>query len=225
MRGAGFASVGFLAALVLTLVSQSLTPFLATPFPWPMAGLWAAFLWGWRRPGVEAALAVTALGVVQDVATGGPIGVWAAVFPLGYLMALDRLTFVKSLFTVILAGPALIVAVCVGLIASGLKAARAPPADRARLSMLGTAFAGAYLETLSRLRAAFNAGMTRVDVGFAAYAAAASGAGWALASYAAGAWLPAGRLVWMTLTTIVLFPAVRSVFARQEVVVERERQP
>ncbi len=224
MRDAGFAGIGFLAALALTLASQSLTPFLSAPFPWPLAGLWAAFIWGWRRPSVGAVLAVTALGVFQDIATGGPIGVWAAVFPLGYLMALDRLTLVKSLFTLILAGPALAVAICIGLIAAGLKAARAAPADRARLSVLGTAFAGAYLETLSRLRAAFNAGMTRTEVGFAAYAVAAAGAGWLLASYAAEMVLPAGRLALMTLVTIVLFPAVRFMFVRQEVILERERE-
>jgi hypothetical protein len=66
--------------------------------------------------------------------------------------------------------------------------------------------------------------MTRVEVGFAAYAVAAAGAGWLLASYAAEMVLPAGRLALMTLVTIVLFPAVRFLFVRQEVVLERERE-
>lgn len=225
MDRTGFASPGFVLALAVTLAAQSLIPFASVPFPWPLAGLWAAFVWAWRRPSVEAVLAVAVLGVFQDVASGGPIGVWAAVFPLGYLMAIDRLTLVKSLFTVVLAGPALVAAIGVGLAAAGLKVLRPAPLDRSKLSAIGTAFAGAYLETLSRLRAGFNAGMMRLEVGFAAYVIAAAFAGWALASYAAQTPLPIGRLGLITAVTIALFPVVRPIFARREVFVEKEREP
>lgn len=53
-------------------------------FPWPLAPLWAAFGWAWRGPSFLAAGLLLALGLWQDLLTGGPIGAWGLVYLSGY---------------------------------------------------------------------------------------------------------------------------------------------
>lgn len=82
----GAQRLGF-ALAVLTVVAPALPlgPLAASP-PLPLAVLWLAYAWAregatvWSRP---ATLFV--LGLVQDVLSGGPLGLWAGVYVFAFL--------------------------------------------------------------------------------------------------------------------------------------------
>lgn len=80
-RGLGFA----LALLSVIVPALPLGPLAASP-PLPLAVLWLAYGWAreggstWRRPA-----ALFLLGLLQDQLSGGPIGLWAALYVFSFL--------------------------------------------------------------------------------------------------------------------------------------------
>lgn len=79
-----------LAALLLALAPLNLFQGYA---PAPDIVLASVFFWAIFGPQFLPAWAVFALGLTQDIATGGPIGFWALVYLLAYGFALSQRVF------------------------------------------------------------------------------------------------------------------------------------
>ncbi|MGE3302729.1 MAG: hypothetical protein AB7M12_06415 [Hyphomonadaceae bacterium] len=73
-------------ALALICIIAPVMPWFAQP-PLPIAALWCAYGWaadgdgGWRAP-----TALAGLGLLQDQLAGGPLGFYALVFVIAYLI-------------------------------------------------------------------------------------------------------------------------------------------
>jgi len=81
-------SIGLLLAVLCTIAPALPWGGLFAQPPIPMAALWAAYGWaadgqgGWRAPA-----AVVGLGLLQDLAAGGPLGFYAFMFLGAYVIA------------------------------------------------------------------------------------------------------------------------------------------
>lgn len=91
--------VGALLAALLTIPVLAPVRIGDLAFPWPLAPLWAAIGWAWRGPSFLAAGLLLALGLWQDMLTGGPVGAWGLVYLSGYgaLLALRAVAPLDSL--------------------------------------------------------------------------------------------------------------------------------
>ncbi len=113
-RLAQIARNGTPGLLTLFLVFFSLAPF---NFPgsalmMPPLALMAVFHWGIYRPDLLPGPLVFVLGLLQDVLSGGPLGMWAAVFLVVHaVMAAQRRFFLGKKFVVEWLGFALVVPV------------------------------------------------------------------------------------------------------------------
>ncbi|XBQ15370.1 MAG: rod shape-determining protein MreD [Oceanicaulis sp.] len=48
------------------------------------------FLWSFKRPGLVSPIALLIAGLLQDLVTGGPLGVWALAYLVAFAAARDR---------------------------------------------------------------------------------------------------------------------------------------
>jgi rod shape-determining protein MreD len=102
-RLAQIARNGTPGLMVLILVLISLAPF---NFPgsaqlMPPLALMAIFHWGIFRPDLLPGPLVFVLGLLQDILSGGPLGMWAAVFLIVHaVMAVQRRFFLGKKFVV-----------------------------------------------------------------------------------------------------------------------------
>jgi rod shape-determining protein MreD len=85
-----FPGMTTLACVLLSMVPFGLSTTVLAP---PSFGLIAIFLWTMIRPELLPAAAVFALGLLQDLLWGGPMGLWAFVFLLAYVLTLSQRTF------------------------------------------------------------------------------------------------------------------------------------
>jgi rod shape-determining protein MreD len=88
--------------LTVALILLGAMP-IAMPVDWPIApafGLMAVFYWSVYRPDLVPALAVFALGVLQDLISGGPLGLTAIIYLGTYGIVLNqRKIFLGKPFT------------------------------------------------------------------------------------------------------------------------------
>ncbi len=81
--GIGFAVLG-----AILFASPARVAGLDLPLPW--LGLTPVFLWAVLRPGLGASLGAFGAGLLQDVISGGPIGVWAFAFLIAYAVTVGQ---------------------------------------------------------------------------------------------------------------------------------------
>jgi rod shape-determining protein MreD len=80
----------FFMSLVLILLGAM--P-IAMPLDWPLApgfGLMAVFYWSVYRPDLLPALAVFALGLLQDLISGAPVGITAVIYLGTFALVLNQ---------------------------------------------------------------------------------------------------------------------------------------
>lgn len=86
----------------------------------PAFGLMAVYYWAVQRPDVFPPYAVFTVGLLYDLLSAGPLGLWALVYVVIYGVVLtQRLLFVGRAFTLFWLG-FLVVALVAGLFAWGL---------------------------------------------------------------------------------------------------------
>ncbi len=78
------------AVLVAVYLCAQLSPLalLLDPGLWPLGPLWAAYGWSRGGPSVRSAVVLFALGLLQDVISGGPLGLWPFAYVGAYAAAL-----------------------------------------------------------------------------------------------------------------------------------------
>lgn len=85
------ALVGFIASLLAALMLQgALARLLGGASLFPNLVLIALFIWSIRRPWYLAPPVLLLTGLIQDVFTGGPFGVWALAYVIAFAIARDR---------------------------------------------------------------------------------------------------------------------------------------
>ncbi|MBM3504748.1 MAG: rod shape-determining protein MreD [Alphaproteobacteria bacterium] len=90
-----------LIALVLILVSQLPLGITQVGLVMPPLALMAVFFWGIYRPDLLPLAAAFAIGLFQDLLTGGPPGLFAAVYvAVRAVMAQQRRSFVGRAFAI-----------------------------------------------------------------------------------------------------------------------------
>jgi len=82
-----------LTTLVCVFLSMVPLGWSTTVLAPPSFGLIAIFLWTMIRPDLLPAGVVFVLGLLQDLLWGGPMGLWAFVFLLAYVLTLSQRTF------------------------------------------------------------------------------------------------------------------------------------
>jgi len=101
--------------------------------PGPELGLIAAFFWAVYAPNLFPPAAIFALGLVQDFASGGPVGFWALIYLAAYGFTLSQRVFFigRSLIGVWLgfAAVATIAGMAIWLLASTVYNRWVPPAE------------------------------------------------------------------------------------------------
>ena len=60
---------------------------LGVEFFWPYAGIWAAIGWGGSRVSFRPVLALIGIGILVDLSQGAPLGCWAAIHLVAYLVS------------------------------------------------------------------------------------------------------------------------------------------
>ncbi len=101
-----------LLALILVLFSLAPYNFPGSAQLVPPLALMAVFHWGIYRPDLLPGPLAFVLGLLQDVLSGGPLGMWAAVFLLVLVVtASQRRFFLGKMFVVEWLGFALVVPV------------------------------------------------------------------------------------------------------------------
>lgn len=80
----------FSAALVVVYLLAQLSPLsrILDPGYWPLGPLWAAYGWSRGGPSLRSATALFALGLLQDIISGGPFGLWPFAYVGAYAAAL-----------------------------------------------------------------------------------------------------------------------------------------
>lgn len=79
-----FGTLAILLLAYLGLLWVSSSPYYSF---WPLAGLWAAVGWGGNRLAIIPVVLLVAMGLAMDLISGAPIGCYAAIFLVGYLVA------------------------------------------------------------------------------------------------------------------------------------------
>ena len=74
----------FFIGVALILISLMPLSVSGGLFTTPAFPLMAIYFWGLNRPELMPPLAVFGLGVMQDLLTGGPLGLWAFVYLIAY---------------------------------------------------------------------------------------------------------------------------------------------
>ncbi len=86
--------VPLLAGLLLVLIANTPISLLAGLVPSPLLGLVPIYFWCLVRPDLMTPAAVMAIGLAEDILSGGPPGVWTLAFVLIYaLIARQRESF------------------------------------------------------------------------------------------------------------------------------------
>lgn len=89
-------------AVLMTMVPFGLSSAVLAP---PSFGLVAVFLWAVYRPDLLPPAVVFAMGLLQDLLWGGPLGLWAFVFLASYLLSeTQRLVLIGQGFGFMWAG-------------------------------------------------------------------------------------------------------------------------
>jgi len=110
----------FLVGLVCVLLSFVPVSAIFNADVAPAFGLMAVYYWAVQRPDVFPPYAVFALGLLYDLLSAGPLGLWALVYVVIYGIVLtQRLLFVGRAFTLFWAG-FLLAALVSGFFAWGL---------------------------------------------------------------------------------------------------------
>jgi rod shape-determining protein MreD len=75
-----------LVALGLVLIANLPISFTGGLLPAPVLALPAIYFWALARPALMPPYAVLAIGIAEDLLSGGPPGLWATGFLAGYLL-------------------------------------------------------------------------------------------------------------------------------------------
>lgn len=75
-----------LAALIGMLLYATPVRILGFMVPMPLFPLMAIFFWAMARPQLMPPLVVFLIGLLQDLLTGGPLGLWAFAYLVGYAL-------------------------------------------------------------------------------------------------------------------------------------------
>jgi rod shape-determining protein MreD len=81
--------IPILVALALVVVANLPISFTGGLLPAPVLALAAIYFWALARPALMPPYAVLAIGLAEDLLSGGPPGLWATGFLAGYLL-IDR---------------------------------------------------------------------------------------------------------------------------------------
>lgn len=81
--------VPFMVALALVVVANLPISFSGGLLPAPVLALIAVYFWALARPSLMPPYAVLAIGLAEDLLSGGPPGLWATGFLAGYVL-IDR---------------------------------------------------------------------------------------------------------------------------------------
>ncbi len=79
--------VGILLTLLVGYAGLVFAPTLGLASFWPYASIWAAIGWGASRVSMKPVLALIFLGTALDLAVDAPLGCWAAINLIAYLIA------------------------------------------------------------------------------------------------------------------------------------------
>ena len=86
--------VPLFTGLFLVLIANTPISLLAGMVPSPLLGLVPVYFWCLVRPDLMTPIAVMAIGLAEDILSGGPPGVWTLAFVLTYaLIARQRDSF------------------------------------------------------------------------------------------------------------------------------------
>jgi len=88
-----FLSLPFLATLMATLLALVPLNLFGGWVPAPELGVIAAFFWAVYAPALFPPAAIFSLGLVQDFASGGPLGFWAIIYLAVYGFTLSQRVF------------------------------------------------------------------------------------------------------------------------------------
>jgi len=84
---ANFAStIPFLCAIFGTIIANFPISLLGSFFPPPLLAFMPIYFWCLVRPDLMPAPAVFLVGALEDLLSGGPMGIWAAAFVISYLL-------------------------------------------------------------------------------------------------------------------------------------------
>ena len=81
--------IPFFTAFLLVVLANLPISFTGGLLPAPALALAAIYFWTVRRPGLMPPAAVLAIGLAEDLFSGGPPGLWAAGFLAAYVL-IDR---------------------------------------------------------------------------------------------------------------------------------------
>ncbi|VAV96504.1 hypothetical protein MNBD_ALPHA06-1775, partial [hydrothermal vent metagenome] len=79
-----------LASIVGLLIYVAPVHFMGIAIPMPLFPLMAIFFWAMSRPQLMPPIVVFAIGLIQDLLTGGPLGLWAFAYLVSYTVMITQ---------------------------------------------------------------------------------------------------------------------------------------